>query len=125
MSQLLSKIRVGLVHKRFYIKIKKTNYIFKVLNVLWNENLIYGFYESSGFFIIFLKYDLFGQPIIKDLVIISRPGNRKYFDNVEKQLKFTFEQNIMIFTETSNGIMPLKRAYNKNLGGELLFMITF
>jgi len=64
-----------------------------------------------------LKYEE-GQPVIKDLKRISKPGQRIYLK--KSQVKSVRQGYGLAIISTSQGLMTNKEAKKKGLGGEIL-----
>lgn len=73
---------------------------------------------KQGVLRLFLKYDAYGQPVIKELHKVSKPGLRKYSAS-EDLPKFYGGLGIVIVS-TSRGVMTDKEAKKLNVGGEVL-----
>jgi small subunit ribosomal protein S8 len=73
---------------------------------------------KQGVIRMFLKYDSYGLPVIRDLSRVSKPGLRKYAasTNVPRS------QNGLgvVILSTSKGVMTDKEARKLNVGGEVL-----
>lgn len=76
---------------------------------------------KQGLIRIFLKYDHYGQPVIKKLTRVSRPGLRQYSKSTEVP-RVLNGLGIAIVT-TSKGVMTDKEARKLNVGGEVLCYI--
>lgn len=74
--------------------------------------------NKQGVLRLFLKYDAYGQPVIKKLNRVSRPGLRKY-SSAEK-IPSSYNGLGVVIVSTSNGVMTDKEAKKLNVGGELL-----
>lgn len=73
---------------------------------------------KQGVLRLFLKYDAYGQPVIKEIHRISKPGLRKYSSS-DSIPKFYGGLGIVIVS-TSMGVMTDKEARKLNVGGEVL-----
>lgn len=73
---------------------------------------------KQGVLRLFLKYDAYGQPVIKELKRISKPGLRKYCasDDIPK----SYSGLGVVIMSTSKGVMTDKEARKLNVGGEIL-----
>ncbi|MEO1022229.1 MAG: 30S ribosomal protein S8 [Bacteroidota bacterium] len=73
---------------------------------------------KQGMIRMFLKYDSYGLPVIRDLSRVSKPGLRVYEggDSVPRS------QNGLgiVILSTSKGVMTDKEARKLNVGGEIL-----
>lgn len=76
---------------------------------------------KQGLIRIFLKYDHYGQPVIKKLTRVSKPGLRKYTKSLEAP-RVLNGLGIAVLT-TSKGVMTDKEARKLNVGGEVLCYI--
>lgn len=73
---------------------------------------------KQGILRLFLKYDPYGQPVIRDIKRISKPGLRKYCDSTEIPRSLNGLGIVML--STSRGVMTDKEAKKLNVGGEIL-----
>jgi small subunit ribosomal protein S8 len=73
---------------------------------------------KQGVLRLFLKYDAYGQPVIKELKRISKPGLRKYSPN--EKLPKSYNGLGIVILSTSKGVMTDKEARKLNVGGEVL-----
>jgi small subunit ribosomal protein S8 len=73
---------------------------------------------KQGVLRLFLKYDAYGQPVIKELKRISKPGLRKYTGS--ENLPRTYGGLGIVIISTSKGLMTDKEAKKLNVGGEIL-----
>ena len=76
---------------------------------------------KQGLIRIFLKYDHYGQPVIKKISRVSKPGLRKYSKSAEVP-RVLNGLGIAVVT-TSQGVMTDKEARKLNVGGEVLCYI--
>ncbi len=74
--------------------------------------------NKQGILRLFLKYDAYGQPVIKKLDRVSRPGLRKY--SSAENIPSSYNGLGVVIVSTSNGVMTDKEAKKLNVGGELL-----
>lgn len=84
-------------------------YINKFINIEDNK---------QGILRLFLKYDAYGQPVIKEMKRISRPGLRKYSGNEE--IPKSYNGLGIVILSTSKGVMTDKEARKLKVGGEVL-----
>lgn len=105
-------------------KIKKS-----ITEILYDQGYIlkYSFEDKDaenkqGIIKIALKYDLATkQPIIRELVRVSRPGLRKFSGAVDIPRVINGLGTMIV--STSRGVMTDKKAREMNVGGELLCYI--
>lgn len=77
--------------------------------------------NKQGVLRLFLKYDAYGQPVIREMKRISKPGLRKYSSS-DNLPKFYGGLGIVIIS-TSRGVMTDKEARKLKVGGEVLCSI--
>lgn len=73
---------------------------------------------KQGVLRLFLKYDAYGQPVIKELKRISKPGLRKYSNS--ENIPRSYNGLGVVIVSTSKGVMTDKEARKLNVGGEVL-----
>lgn len=73
---------------------------------------------KQGMLRLFLKYDAYGQPVIKELKRRSKPGLRVYC-NADEIPRALNGLGIVILS-TSHGVMTDKEARKLRVGGEVL-----
>ncbi len=76
---------------------------------------------KQGMLRLFLKYDSYGHPVIKNMKRRSKPGLREYCgsDNIPRALNGLG----IVILSTSRGVMTDKEARKINVGGEVLCTI--
>lgn len=120
-SQIKNGKRAGL--KTIEIKEPVSKLCFDVLNILYKEGFINGFFcDGAKKVVILLKYNRTGQNAIKNLTQISKPGKR-IFTNIKILWKVKHGFGFFILS-TSKGIMTDFDARILNLGGEILLSIS-
>lgn len=77
--------------------------------------------NKQGVLRLFLKYDTYGQPVIRHIKRISKPGLRKY--SQANDIPRSLNGLGIVILSTSSGIMTDKEAKKLNVGGELLCSI--
>ncbi len=73
---------------------------------------------KQGVLRLFLKYDAYGQPVIRDIKRVSKPGLRKYCDSTKIPRSLNGLGIVML--STSRGVMTDKEAKKLKVGGEIL-----
>lgn len=74
--------------------------------------------NKQGVLRLFLKYDAYGQPVIKKLIRVSKPGLRKYVG--AEDIPQSYNGLGIVILSTSNGVMTDKEARKLKIGGEIL-----
>ncbi|REL23959.1 30S ribosomal protein S8 [Rhodohalobacter sp. SW132] len=77
--------------------------------------------NKQGVLRLFLKYDAYGQPVIKKLIRVSKPGLRKYVS--ADDIPQSYNGLGIVILSTSNGVMTDKEARKLKIGGEILCSI--
>jgi small subunit ribosomal protein S8 len=121
-ADLLTRIKNGLRVKKKQVTAPYSKIKVGILKILKEKNLIQGFkVQENGVkknFIIYLKYDEDGEPLIEDLKRVSKPGRRIYAGYKDlKPLRGGFAFRII---STSRGIMTDEEARKRKLGGEII-----
>ena len=97
----------------------------QILNVLQEEGYIERVVDEKDgakkFYRIFLRYDSYGAPVIKEVRRLSKSGRRQYV-TVEK-IPFYRSGLGTIVVSTSKGMMTGQEAKRQNVGGELICAI--
>ena len=89
-----------------------------LLQLLQREGLIGGFHYNGNYTKVFLKYRASGQPTMKHLLSISRPGREVHVSaKVLSQLAHT---NELFLISTHRGILTLREALAAGVGGKVL-----
>ncbi len=77
--------------------------------------------NKQGVLRLFLKYDAYGLPVIRNIKRISKPGLRKYCDSTE--IPRALNGLGIVILSTSKGVMTDKEATKLSVGGEVLCSI--
>ena len=121
-GDMLSRIRNGQMRLLNKINIPFSNFRLKILEVLKKEGYIIDFnIDNSKKKIKFLSVDLKyyeGQPVIKEIKRVSKPGRRVYSraTSIPKVLNGLG----LAILSTSKGVMSDTDAIKNNLGGEII-----
>ena len=97
----------------------------QILSVLQEEGYIERVVDEKDgvkkFYRVFLRYDSYGAPVIKEVRRLSKSGRRQYV-SVEK-IPFYRSGLGTIVVSTSKGMMTGQEAKRQNVGGELICAI--
>ena len=122
LGDMLTRIRNGQMRSLNKINIPFSNFRLKILEVLKKEGYIIDFNTDNGkqkikFLSVDLKY-YEGQPVIKEIKWVSKPGRRVYSraTSIPKVLNGLG----LAILSTSKGVMSDSEAIKKNLGGEII-----
>ena len=122
LGDMLTRIRNAQERRRPKVSTPASNLRARVLDVLAEEGYIRGYtrVELKGLlpeFEIELKYNN-GQPAIRDIERISKPGRRVY--SPVKDLPTVANGLGVAIVSTPKGVMPDWKAREENVGGEVL-----
>ena len=124
-GDMLTRIRNGQMRSLNKIEIPFSNFRLKILEVLKKEGYIINFNISDGknkikSILVDLKY-YEGQPVIKEIRRVSKPGRRVYSraNSIPKVLNGLG----LAILSTSKGVMSDAEATKNNLGGEIICRI--
>ena len=124
LASLLVSINRGIVLKKKTISHKSSNFLIQIIKQFQKLGLISGFYQKNNLLFIYLKYDIFGNCVIKKLELMSKPGSKLYKNlfNIEKICSHN-PSNLYLLS-TSLGVLNNIQALKLNIGGELLCKIN-
>jgi len=121
-GDMLTRIRNGQMRSLNKINIPFSNFRLKILEILKKEGYIIDFNIDNGkqkikFLSVDLKY-YEGQPVIKEIKRVSKPGRRVYSraTSIPKVLNGLG----LAILSTSKGVMSDTDAIKNNLGGEII-----
>jgi len=122
-ADYLTRIRNAQLARHRIVEIPSSNLKKKITEILYDQGFIhrYKFEEEGpqGVIKIALRYDQeSGEPVIRKLGRISKPGLRKYAKADE--LPRIINGLGIAIVSTSHGVMTNKQAAAENIGGEVL-----
>ena len=121
-GDMLTRIRNGQMRSLNKINIPFSNFRLKILEVLKKEGYIIDFNIDNGkqkikFLLVDLKY-YEGQPVIKEIKRVSKPGRRVY--SKATSIPKVLNGLGLAILSTSKGVMSDTDAIKNNLGGEII-----
>jgi len=122
-SDLLTRIRNAVQERHEKVAVPASRIKANIVRVLKEEGYIKNFRlmrDAQGFPIIkvYLKYDQTGEPVIKGIRRVSRPGLRRY-TGADKMPRPLSGAGVAIVS-TSRGVLTGSKARSQRVGGELL-----
>ncbi len=124
-GDMLSRIRNGQMRSLSKIDIPYSNFRFKILEVLKKEGYIINYKLTDNkvtnkTIVVDLKY-YEGQPVIKEIKRVSKPGRRVY--SRAGSIPRVHSGLGVAILSTSKGVMSDAEAIKNNLGGEIICRI--
>jgi small subunit ribosomal protein S8 len=121
-ADLLARIKNALMVRKKFTTAPYSKMKIAILKILKEKGLIENIkLRGEGVkkeLVIYLKYDENGEPLIEDLIRVSKPGRRIYAGYRDlKPLKRGFAFRIV---STNRGIMTDEEARKRKLGGEII-----
>ena len=121
-GDMLTRIRNGQMRSLNKINMPFSNFRLKILEVLKKEGYIIDFNIDNGkkkirFLSVDLKY-YEGQPVIKEIKRVSKPGRRVY--SKATSIPKVLNGLGLAILSTSKGVMSDSDAMKNNLGGEII-----
>ena len=121
-GDMLTRIRNAQMRRRPKVAVPASTLRARVLDVLGEEGYIRGYTRvepkgETAIFEIELKY-YNGQPAIKEITRISKPGRRVY--SQVKELPTVANGLGVAILSTPKGVMSDTRAREENVGGEII-----
>jgi ribosomal protein S8 len=131
LTKIISFLKISIQNRNIVVKYKKSQLLLSLLECFLKEGFISGFFEKEGFLYVILKYNSFGESILKNFKIIyKRPFEVHYSYKELKSKKFyknylikEGEKSSVLIFSTNKGIMTYKNALINNIGGKLLLVI--
>lgn len=125
LGDMLTRIRNGQRASLKQVSCPASRMRASVLSVLKSAGYIRDFKEQVGEgghseHIIELKYDA-GQPVIRELQRVSKPGRRIYA--AAKQIPRFYNGLGVTIVSTPKGVMDDQKAREENVGGEVLCQV--
>ncbi len=128
-ADYLTRIRNAQMAGHRIVEIPASNLKKRITEILYDQGYIlkYAFDEPTaeqkqGIIKIALKYDpVSKQPVIRELVRMSRPGLRKFSGATDIPRIINGLGTLIV--STSRGVMTDKKAREMNVGGELMCYI--
>lgn len=121
LSDMLTRIRNGQKARLARVSAPASKLLGNVLDVLTREGYIRGYErrdeDGKGYYDIELKY-FEGQPSIKEIKRVSKPGRRVY--TAIKDIKPVYNGLGIAILSTSVGVLSDYEARQKQVGGEYL-----
>lgn len=122
-ADFLTRIRNAQLARHRIVEIPSSNLKKKMTEILYDQGFIHRYkFEDEGpqgLIKIALRYDQeSGEPVIRKLGRISKPGLRKYAK--ANELPRIINGLGIAIVSTSHGVMTNKQAAAENLGGEVL-----
>jgi len=125
-ADMLTRIRNAVRVNKEQVNVKTSKICEGIAAVLKKEGYISGYDRiddgNQGILRIMLKYDQEGRSIINEITRASKPGRRVYC-SVEKLPRVLAGMGIAIVS-TSEGVMSDINCRQKNVGGEILCMVS-
>jgi small subunit ribosomal protein S8 len=127
-SDCLTRIKNAGTARHQTVAVRGSNAVARILELLKREGFIEFFEKKSeadkpGYtFSVGLKYYQDGNPVISEISRVSKPGRRLY-SGVEKLPRVHSGLGMAIIS-TSQGMMTDSEARKKNVGGELVALVS-
>lgn len=125
LGDMLTRIRNGLHAKLETVAVPASKLRAEILTLLVREGYILGYDESeirAGIKTLVVKLKYFnGQPSIKSLIRVSKPGRRVY--SSFNDMKMVSNGLGIAVVSTTRGLMTDHEARKGNIGGEILFTV--
>lgn len=125
LGDMLARIKNGQHAKKVTIECPHSGLRASVCEVLQGEGFIRGFKtedldNNKKNLVIELKYDE-GQPVIRELKRVSKPGRRVY-SKIKDLQPYHNGLGVSVIS-TPQGVMTDHKARNENIGGEVLCQV--
>lgn len=119
LSLTFSIILNGSASYKSSIHVPTTKLNLQLITILYKEGLIRGFFNNFKRITIFLKYNEFLKPLIKNISFFSTGGKKIYLSY--KSLSKLPKNSGILLISTTKGIISLNDAlYKFKIGGKIL-----
>ena len=121
-ADMLTRIRNGVSAGKSTVKVKATKICEGIAKVLKEEGYILGYDRIEdgvqGSLRVELKYGEQGEPVINEIVRVSKPGCRKY--SAVGDLPRVMSGLGIVVVSTSEGVMSDRNCRQRKVSGEVL-----
>lgn len=119
-ADMLTRIRNGQKSRLLNVSMPLSKLKLAILDVLKNEGYIIDFAgkEDTRSIEVKLKYSRVGEPAIREIHKVSKPGRRIYSGS--SSLKEYYNNMGIYILSTSRGVMSDREAKKLNVGGEVI-----
>ncbi|MHC4456214.1 MAG: 30S ribosomal protein S8 [Planctomycetota bacterium] len=125
-ADMLTRIRNAVRVNKDKVNIKASKICEGIAAVLKEEGYIEDFDRiddgKQGIIRVILKYDQEGNPVIKEVKRVSKPGRRLY-SSVDK-LPYVYAGMGIAIVSTSKGVMSDRNCRKENVSGEMLCTVS-
>lgn len=124
-ADYLTRIRTGQEASKKYVDIPASKLKRAMTQILVEKGYVRNYLNvddgKQGLIRVYLKYDAEGEPVIRELQRVSRPGRRRYVGSDE--LPRVRNGLGVAIISTSRGVMTDKEARKVEVGGEVVARI--
>ena len=122
LSLAISIIKNGSLSFRSNVHIPTTKLNLQLIHLLYKEGYLQGFFCNKKRITVFLKFNEFLKPSIKNIKIISTKGKQIYITH--KSLTCLPKNSGLLILNTNKGLITSSEAlYKYKVGGEVLCKI--
>jgi small subunit ribosomal protein S8 len=128
LGDVVVRLKVGMLGHFSNVYIPRTTISMDLVKILYQNGLIRGFYLDfvRDQILVYLKYHL-GNPVLKDIKIVSRPGKRAFWTLNKLSLKYNLRNfSGFYILSTSRGLLTSHQCLlSYRIGGEVLLKIKY
>lgn len=120
-NNCVAKIRLGSLQRKLFIDIKFMKNLSGILNILYNEGYILGFYnKANGYCRVYLKY--YNNCALTGNLICFYKSRRKFFVKLRDLERFAHKGELYILS-TSLGFLTLRECLVHRVGGIFILKV--
>lgn len=124
LADFVSRMRLGSRSHYQSIKVRRNNLSFALLQLLYNNGVIRGFFCERLTIKVFLKY-YYGKPTLRKIRLITRPSSRAYWSLTRLSSSCNFHSFSGFYViSTNKGLMTSQECLLHCLSGEVLLQIS-
>lgn len=124
LADFVCRMRLGSRSHYQSIKVRRNNLSFALLQLLYNNGVIRGFFCERLTIKVFLKY-YYGKPTLRQIRLITKPSSRAYWSLRHLSRRYNLHSLSGFYVvSTDKGLMTSHECMFHGLSGEVLLKIS-
>mgnify|MGYP000205443760 CR=1 FL=1 len=109
---ILSKLMVAQKNKKFFVQVQNNKLNYFLLNFLWDEGFIHGYFLFRRNLIVFFKVPKTDFSLLENIIFLKGSYSSSFFKNLD-----FLEKKIVVFVVNDKGIFLHSHLVKLGLGG--------
>ena len=124
LADFVARLRLGSKSHFANISVRRNNLSFNLLQILYNNGVIRGFYCEHLTIKVYLKY-YYGKPAIRHLRLITKPSVRAYWPLSYLSWQYNYHSlSGFYIVSTNRGLLTSHECMIYRISGEVLLKIS-